>query len=142
LSGLRRPQPVGLKATQGRRHVSVNVVNGSNTNASSITFAGTNFVGASYAAASVTSTGSPNQTDPLLGPLSVFSASLYLLPVLPIGSNSPATDSASSCIEADGTTLLTYDARGASRPYGSQCDVGAYEFDGDYIFANGNEPRL
>ena len=36
--------------------------------------------------------------DPLLGALSIYSASpQYLLPVLPIGSNSPAYNAASSC---------------------------------------------
>ena len=60
--------------------------------------------------------------------------------MLPIGSNSPAYDAAPSCLEADGSTTLTIDARVTPRPYGSQCDVGAYEFDGDYIFAANNEP--
>jgi len=62
--------------------------------------------------------------------------------VFPIGSNSPATDAASSCLEADNTTPLTVDERGAGRPYGAQCDVGAYEYNGDYIFANGFQPKL
>ena len=33
--------------------------------------------------------------------------------------------------------LLAVDQRGAARPQGSSCDVGAVEYDGDYIFANG-----
>ena len=74
----------------------------------------------------------------LLGALSVYSASPLQLPVLPIGSNSPANDAtSSSCLQADNSTPLTYDERGVTRQYGSQCDVGAYEFDGDYIFADG-----
>jgi hypothetical protein len=32
--------------------------------------------------------------------------------------------------------LVGLDECGATRPYGAQCDVGAYELDGDYIFAN------
>ena len=72
----------------------------------------------------------------MLGALSLYSASPYLLPVLPIGSNSPAYNTATSCFEADGTTALTTDERHATRPYGAQCDVGAYEFDGDYNVAN------
>ena len=36
----------------------------------------------------------------------------------------------------------TADERGATRPYGPQCDVGAYEFDGDYIFANSFDVAL
>jgi len=39
-------------------------------------------------------------------------------------------------LEADASKSLDSDARGAARPYAAQCDVGAYEFDGDYIFAN------
>ncbi|HEX3125633.1 MAG TPA: choice-of-anchor Q domain-containing protein [Rhodanobacteraceae bacterium] len=121
---------------------SVNVVNGANTNSSSLVYVGKNFIGQSYTVIGVSQSGtSPSTVDPLLGALSIYRAS-SLMPVLPIGPNSPAKDSASSCYEADGSTTLTNDARGAARPYGSQCDVGAYEFDGDYIFAANNEPTL
>jgi len=34
------------------------------------------------------------------------------------------------------------DGREATRPSSGQCDVGAYEFDGDYIFADGAEVKL
>jgi hypothetical protein len=85
---------------------------------------------------------SPTLTDPLLGALSLYRSSPNLAPVLPIGTSSPATDAASSCLEADDSTTLTTDERGAARPYGSQCDVGAYEFDGDFIFAAGFQPKL
>jgi hypothetical protein len=33
-------------------------------------------------------------------------------------------------------------ARGATRRYATLCDVGAYEFDGDYIFADGVDVKL
>jgi hypothetical protein len=122
---------------------SVNVVNGANTNSSSLVYVGKNFIGQSYTVIGVSQSGtSPSTVDPLLGALSFYGASPLVLPVLPIGANSPAKDSASSCYEADGFTTLTNDARGASRPYGSQCDVGAYEFDGDYIFAANNDVTL
>jgi hypothetical protein len=62
--------------------------------------------------------------------------------VLPIGSNRPAYNAAPNCVEADGTTTLTFDARNTPRPQFAQCDMGAYEFDGDYIFANGFGPPL
>ena len=58
-------------------------------------------------------------------------------PVLPIGSSSPAYNAAPNCLEADGSTTLAFDIRYAARPYAGQCDVGAYEFDGDYVFADG-----
>jgi hypothetical protein len=119
----------------------VNVVDGKQANSSSVAYKGKNFVQRSANVGSVTQTGvSPMQADPLLGAVSLYGSSL--LPVLPIGSNSPAYDTASSCLEADNATTLTIDARGAARPYGAQCDVGAYEFDGDYIFASNNEPTL
>jgi len=122
---------------------SVNVVNGANTNSSSLIYVGKNFIGQSYTINGVTQIGtSPSTVDPLLGALSIYRASPGLLPVLPIGANSPATDGASSCLEADGSTTLTIDGRGAGRPYGLQCDVGAYEFDGDYIFAANNDVTL
>jgi hypothetical protein len=62
--------------------------------------------------------------------------------VLPIGPNSPAYNTAPDCHEADGLTTLTSDERFTVRPKFSQCDVGAYEFDGDYIFADGVEVKL
>lgn len=53
-----------------------------------------------------------------------------------------AYSAAPSCIEADGATTLFDDERATPRPYGGVCDVGAYEFDGDYIFADGAEVKL
>jgi hypothetical protein len=128
----------GTQADAGlHSDVVANVVNGANSNSSSLAYAGGNFIQQSHAVAGVTQTGSsPSTADPLLGSLSIYGASPLALPVLPIGSNSPAHDAASSCLQADDLTLLSRDERGATRPYGAQCDVGAYEFDGDYIFAN------
>jgi hypothetical protein len=121
--------------------VVANVVNGNHTNASSVAYLGKNFVQYTYTAGGASRSGNlPSTADPLLGALSIYGSSPYVFPVLPIGMNSPATDTASNCLEADGSTTLTTDERGATRPYGSQCDVGAYEFDGDYIFAANNEP--
>jgi hypothetical protein len=119
--------------------VSVNVVNGAHTNASNLVYAGNNFVGKSYTVAGVTQTGtSPGTVDPSLGPLSLY----FQTPVLPIGSISPAYNAAPSCKEADGATTLGDDARSTTRPYAGLCDVGAYEFNGDYIFADGAEVKL
>ena len=134
----------GTQADGGQHSdVSVNVVDGANTNTSSLVYAGKNFIDQSYTVAGVTQSGtSPNTADPLLGALSIYSASPNLLPVLPIGSNSPAFNAASSCLEADNSTTLTTDERGAARPFGVQCDVGAYEFDGDYIFSNSFDVAL
>jgi len=121
----------------------VNVVDGVHANTSSVIYKGKNFVQFSTNLGTVTQTGSsPTQADPLLGALSLYRSSPNLLPVLPVGMNSPANDAAGNCLETDGSTTLTTDARGATRPYGSQCDVGAYEFDGDYIFADGADVKL
>jgi hypothetical protein len=38
--------------------------------------------------------------------------------------------------------MLFDDARATPRPYAGLCDVGAYEFDGDYIFANSADVNL
>ncbi|MHB8678338.1 MAG: choice-of-anchor Q domain-containing protein [Rudaea sp.] len=42
----------------------------------------------------------------------------------------------SAAIDAVGC-VLAVDQRGVARPQGTSCDVGAVEYDGDYIFANG-----
>ena len=52
---------------------------------------------------------------------------------------SPAVDAALSCLDASGTITIADDQRGRPRPYGTNCDLGAYERD-DFIFANGFEP--
>ncbi len=60
---------------------------------------------------------------------------------MPARPNSPAQYAASSCVEADGSTALTTDERGAG-PYNGVCYLGAYQFDGDYIFADGVDVKL
>jgi hypothetical protein len=134
----------GTQADAGlHSDVAANVVDGANSNASSLVYSGTNFIQQSHAVAGVTQIGSsPSTADPLLGALSIYDASPLTLPVLPIGSDSPAHDAAGSCLEADDQTPLSSDERGATRPRGAQCDVGAYEFDGDYIFADGADAKL
>jgi hypothetical protein len=49
---------------------------------------------------------------------------------------------ATNCLVVDGATTLTTEARDATRPYAGQCDIETYEFDGDYIFADGYETTL
>jgi hypothetical protein len=56
---------------------------------------------------------------------------------LPIAQTSQAYNAAASCTDDTKGTLATADERGVTRPYGASCDIGAYEYDGDYIFANG-----
>ena len=114
----------------------VNVVDGAHTNSSTVIYKGKNFVQFSTNVGSVSQTGSsPTQADPLLGALSVYRSSPGLAPVLPLGANSPAQYAAANCIEVDGSSPLTTDERGALRPYQGMCSLGAYQFDGDYIFA-------
>lgn len=123
--------------------VVANVVAGNQSNTSNLVYSGKNFMQQSYTVAGVTQSGTlPSSSDPLLGSLSRYRDSPNPLPVLPIGSNSPVYNTASSCLEADGTTTLAYDARGVTRPQDGKCDVGAFEFDGDYIFANGFDATL
>ena len=55
---------------------------------------------------------------------------------LPIPSTSPAYNAAASCTDDQGATVAI-DERGIARPQAGPCDIGAYEYDGDYIFANG-----
>ena len=55
--------------------------------------------------------------------------------------DNPAYNAATSCLD-NNNAAVGLDERGAARPYAALCDVGAYEFDGDYIFANGSEPGM
>lgn len=57
---------------------------------------------------------------------------------MPIPSGSSAYNAAGSCDGLDGAPLLT-DERGVTRPQAGLCDIGAYEFDGDYIFGSNFE---
>lgn len=124
----------------------VNGVDGAHANQSFVAYKGQNFSAlTTHIGVDVHPAGStPAQTDPLLGALSVYSGP-NLLPVLPLGMNSPASfnaDANNHCLEANGATNLPSDERGAARPYNGMCNAGAYQFNGDYIFANGVEPTL
>jgi len=134
-----------VHGTQGATNADVvaNLVPGNTAaiNTSSLHYAGKNLVQHSYTVSGITQSGSsPNTADPLLGALSGYLPSASL-PVLPIGANSPATDKTTNCsLTPSGT--LEVDERGAVRPQGTLCDIGAYEFDNDYIFANGGDALL
>lgn len=126
--------------------VVANFVNAAHPNSASLAYSGINIVHGIFRQFGVSLSGTvPSTADPLLGSLSPYIGPMggnLPKPVLPIGSNSPAHDAASSCLEADGSATLTTDGRGAARPYGAQCDIGAYEFDGDYIFSDGFQSKL
>jgi len=133
-----------VHGTQGATNADMvaNVVDGNaTTNTSNLVYAGKNLVQHSYTVSGVTQSGSsPSTADPLLGALSHYLPSAPL-PVLPIGANSPATDATTSCsLTPSGS--LEVDERGTARPQGAHCDIGAYEFDNDYIFANGGDAVL
>ena len=70
--------------------------------------------------------------NPKLGALS---PSALAPPTLPIAASSPAYNAASGCTDAKSQTVAG-DERGKSRPQAGLCDIGAYEFDNDYIFAD------
>lgn len=72
-------------------------------------------------------------TNPLLGPLAANGGSTQTQALL---AGSPALDLAIDCTGPDGGTPLATDQRGYRRPFGSACDLGAFEFD-DTIFADG-----
>ena len=75
--------------------------------------------------------------DPKLGALSPYAAS-GAPRTLPIAASSPAHNAAASCNDAASVAVAS-DARGKARPQAGICDIGAYEFDNDYIFANSLE---
>jgi len=81
--------------------------------------------------------GSSISSDPKLGALSPYAAS-GAPATLPISAASPAYNAAASCNDAKNQAIAT-DARGRARPQAGLCDIGAYEYDGDYIFANSYE---
>ncbi len=122
--------------------IAVNRVDGDQPNASNLTYLAANFVSHVRSADSVVQSGStPGNADPLLGAPSIYRSAPYPFVVLPIGSNSPAYN-AVSCSESDSTTNNS-DGRGAARPQeGGNCDIGAFEFDGDYVFGNGFDDSL
>lgn len=49
---------------------------------------------------------------------------------------------APECVQADGTTRFASDGRGIARPQFGLCDIGAFEYAGDYIFAANFEAPL
>ncbi|GAA0707556.1 choice-of-anchor Q domain-containing protein [Dokdonella soli] len=55
---------------------------------------------------------------------------------MPLSASSPAYNAAYICADAQGHPIAT-DERGVARPQFGSCDLGAYEYDNDYIFANG-----
>jgi len=121
------------------------VVNVVGANTSSYQFLGTNVVGATHATASVTQTlpsNAPITTNPQLGPLSIHLPATHPLPQLPVGMNSSSSFSADNglCLRADGSSYLGADEVGHGRPYNGMCNAGAYQYNGNYIFANGFEP--
>ncbi|HKJ40154.1 MAG TPA: choice-of-anchor Q domain-containing protein, partial [Anaerolineales bacterium] len=63
---------------------------------------------------------------PLLGPLADNSGPTQTMALLP---GSPAIDAGDDTVCADADTVNNLDQRGVARPFGSQCDIGAYEFD-------------
>ena len=111
-----------------------NAVNGNNPNVAGLTFAGANIVPSysNYSFLDGNST-TPFNADPKFGSLSTYPGAPL---VLPIGAASPAYNAAADCKDAGGNPVTT-DARGIARPQFGACDLGAYEYDGDYIFANG-----
>jgi hypothetical protein len=76
-------------------------------------------------------------SDPKLGALSPYAAGPAPA-TLPISAASPAYNAAASCNDAKNQTVVN-DQRGKSRPLAGTCDIGAYEFDNDYIYANSYE---
>lgn len=113
-----------------------NAVDGLNRNRAELSFVGGNIV-QSYSNTSFLHGGVsvPMTADPILGSLSPY-ASTGAPGTMPISSASPAYNAASTCNAARGGSVAT-DERGVSRPQGSRCDIGAYEYDGDYLFASG-----
>ncbi|MEO7323527.1 MAG: choice-of-anchor Q domain-containing protein [Dokdonella sp.] len=103
---------------------------GSETNVATLTLAGANVIGASDNQGTLDpGSTTPITADPQLSPLASNDATNAPM-TMAIGSTSPAIDAAiGSCPFAD--------ERGKARPSGAACDLGAYEFQADSIFANG-----
>ncbi len=94
---------------------------GGNCWISPITSLGYNIDSANTCALSAT--GDITNTDPLLGPLANNGGTTFTHALLP---GSPAINKIPFGTNGCGTTITT-DQRGASRPIGSSCDIGAYE---------------
>jgi hypothetical protein len=118
----------------GANDVTNNAVNGARTNYADLQFVGINIVGASLN----NSLSDPNSISPLSTNAHLGSLSSYFNApaTLPISASSPAYNRVDPCNDAVGNPVTT-DARGVARPQFGFCDIGAYEYDGDYIFASG-----
>jgi hypothetical protein len=83
-------------------------------------------------------TGDVTGVDPLVSPVLGYNGGLT--PTHALLSDSPAIDAGdpAGCKDTFGA-LLVADQRGAQRPQGPKCDVGAFEFV-DKIFQNGFDP--
>jgi hypothetical protein len=98
-------------------------------NAASIAFVGASIVGA-FSNSGQSATGpAPITIDPSLGPLAQ-NGTIMGPQTMAINNTSPAYDAATSC------NGLATDARGVARPQFAACDLGAFELDGDSIFAD------
>jgi hypothetical protein len=127
----------GPVAGSGNDDVAATLSNGDQANMSAVNYLGPNLIAHVNTIAGVVQSGSaPSSADPLLGSPSVFATAPHpSFTMLPIGTNSPAYN-ATSCTETDATTN-NVDGRRIPRPQpGGNCDIGAFEFDGDYIFAH------
>jgi CSLREA domain-containing protein len=80
-------------------------------------------------------TGDLENTDPAISALTDNGGAW---PTHALNSGSPAIDLVplAACLDAMGTSLSS-DQRGEIRPSGSACDAGAYETNGDVVFASG-----
>ena len=110
------------------------------TSSSTLTLSGINFIQGVYTTYGASRSGATaNLADPQLGAVGPNPGPNSVLPMVPIDTASPAYNAAPSCLLSDGSTVLTVDGRGATRPYADQCDIGAFEYTGAKIFANGYE---
>jgi hypothetical protein len=81
-------------------------------------------VGTTNAQSTGAVTGTPLTGDPKLGPLQNNGGPTQ---TMALGNGSPAINAGDpNCEDLNGTAILT-DQRGAPRPHGSACDIGAYE---------------
>jgi CSLREA domain-containing protein len=88
-------------------------------------------------ASNCTVTGPYSTDNPLLGPLQLNGGLTRTHAIAP-GSPAIDTGNPSGCTDDLGATITT-DQRGIHRPYGTVCDIGAFEY-ADIIFRNGFQP--
>jgi hypothetical protein len=88
--------------------------------------AGYNLIGNTLGCAFVSSTGDQLNVAPQLGPLADNGGPTLTHALQP---GSPAIDAGNPAgCKDENDTLITKDQRGAPRPFGTSCDIGAYEF--------------